>query len=64
MLSSGSDVIRQLIVAKTSERKLGCLDTCQRLAEGQFLAITDAPALLLTEVCWRKVGRTELVEIF
>ena len=31
---------RQLIIAKASKEELGCLDTCQHLAEDQFLTTT------------------------
>jgi len=31
----------QLIIVETSKKRLGCLDMCQHLAEGQFFTITN-----------------------
>ena len=42
MLSGGSDVSEAIDCCVYFKRELGCLDTCQFLAEGQFLTTTSA----------------------
>ena len=41
----GSD-ITEVLDAEILKEELGCLDTCQHLAEGQFLTTINVPPLI------------------